>query len=347
MSYFARSSLKFHELFSLFSEKFYKAFNKDKYFIGSSPQSLYKIEHVSFKMFEMIFEDMILDDVWVKFDFDRKPLYGFRMQPILPENFKKARQLGGQKNVDFLKTNFSSVQLTLFDQQNTSKGEYDFGFPIMLPSRLHNLMITKLNEGKTWSQNKRRTISDYYNRFRELFPRISYEEYIRIANFILTNVKHITDKRIPVQIHSGGQYIVFKPRQYRTAKEKREGMSRKMYFLYKKYNKVFNGYYYIALNKERYEEFKKANKGKIKYYEFTDIQLFKIRDEALITCPNTIKLFKIKQPLELPFFITKKHFKIEKARVESIEDIDAPINIVTHPIKLFEKNAKRSDKYVY
>lgn len=103
----------------------------------------------------------------------------------------------------------------------------------------------------------------------------------------------------------------------------RKKMRTKVRMMYKRKNIQWDGYYYIAITDEEYEDFmaSKNKRGrKKKYYIFENKFVYKILDECKLTFSGNKYFLKFKMPIDLGYFYKKGKLRCESPEIAFTRD---------------------------
>ena len=172
------------------------------------------------------------------------------------------------------------------------------------------------------------TIDDYLDKVAERYSAIPKESLKKVIEYGLRSYYHINNMGGDVLLKSryftaySGKF--FPPEKiYNFYIYRRLKMAVKYRMLYSRKGKKYDGYYYIGINNDLYQTYKKSN-------VLANVYDYKLLEELVLTFPNS-KIFRIKMD-------EKKSFKIFMDRVENAEFIGEVVDNKYIPVNYEKRN---------
>ncbi len=289
---------------------------------GVSLTRLYGDEHkkkLCYRVFrecvKLIINDIIENDVEFQLPTGSRKT-SLLMHTYRDEAFKKARKNGKFKEVDFLNSNFVANQINLYMYGHRKIPKTKL---VYLNKDYKDRITQYTNSGRVYYGKIPKTIKDYYQPIKELFPKIPDTDLHKILNFGWRSLYLINSY--------GGDILIQEPsfwfyigalsndslvhfNYYKTK------LRNKIRIMYNRKKIQWDGYYYFGLSEERYTEYLNSKKKKgrpRKNYDFGDILLFKVWDECSLAESNLKYFFKVPYPIDMGFAFYARNFKTKEA----------------------------------
>lgn len=227
------------------------------------------------------------------------PVYGLcsckmKMKRIQGEAFKNLRRGGKWKDVDIFASMFSGYQIYFYMEGRRTPREK----PVYINKHLTKLITEYTNKGVSYGDGKcDKTIKDYYEQIYEKFPEVPQKDIQRVLNF--------SWKSLYLHNSYGGDTHIFSRKFWmHIGTLKKHSLDHFYYYIKKLTVKLrvmnrkkrvpWDGYYYFALNEQRYKEYLEQKKCKRrKYFTFKSILLYRLFDECRIAEVNHLYIFRI------------------------------------------------------
>lgn len=290
--------------------------------------------YLAIRMFKenlrLVIEDIIENNVtfWLPLVGDKK--CNMHMHRVQGQVFQKLRQHGKWKDVDIINSNFSGYEIGFYMFGNRTPRYKTVYVSKKYKKRISELTNNKMSYGEG---NIDTTIKDYYEKIYLLFPNVPKSDIHKILNFAWKSL-YLHNS------YGGDVHVSFTDFWCYFGSLKRTPMDHFYYYIKKltvklrvlyKRNKVpWDGYYYFAINEERYQEYlkQKSKKGRRrKYFNFGNIMLFLIKDECRINNTSAKYIFRIPYisnigiRIYIPELITDKAELIETKNPITFKDI--------------------------
>ena len=171
-----------------------------------------------------------------------------------------------------------------------------------------------------------KTIDDYYEDVRKLWPRLPEKDIRRILNYGFRSLylhnsyggdTFIKDKDFLCYIGYLRNDSI-KHFHYYIKK-----LTLKIRILYKRRKIPWDGYYYFALRDDQYEKYEaqKRRRGRPrKWFDYGQVMLYKIKEECSLKQHSCRYIFRVPFTSELSFCLLKKNFRSDKAQLIEIRN---------------------------
>lgn len=171
-----------------------------------------------------------------------------------------------------------------------------------------------------------KTVNDYYEEIRKLWPRLPEKDLIRILNFGLKSLylhnsyggdTFIKDKDFLCYIGYLRNNSIAHFHYYI------KKLAIKIRVLYKRRKINWDGYYYFGLTNDQYEKYlsQKKSKGRPrKWFDFGQVKLYKIYDECYIKEFNNRYIFRVPYKSELGMTLFYKEYRSSEAELIEIRE---------------------------
>ena len=264
---------------------------------------------------KLIINDIINNNVTFWLPLTGNKRCNIHLRRVQGNEFRNMRKAGKWKDLDFLKSNFSGYQLSLFmlgKRTPRIKSVY-------INKRYTNIIAENTNNGMQYGDGKiDTTISDYYQQMYELFPDVPKQDINKILTFSWKSLylhnsyggdTLIQDKAFWCYIGNLNKDSL-KHFYYYIRK-----LTVKLRVLYKRKKIEWDGYYYFALSDSQYQRYieQKKQRGRPrKYFKFGTVFIYQILDECKINEYYKRYIFRIpyithlKSKYFIPDLITDK-----------------------------------------
>lgn len=171
-----------------------------------------------------------------------------------------------------------------------------------------------------------KTINDYYEDVRKLWPRLPEKDIRRILNYGFRSLylhnsyggdTYIKDKDFLCYIgylrNNSVQHFNYYVRK----------LALKIRILYKRRKIPWDGYYYFALNNtqiEKYEAQKKHRGRPRKWFEYGQVMLYKIREECSLRQHSSRYIFRVPYPSDIGMQMLYRSYRSDKAELIEIRN---------------------------
>ena len=170
--------------------------------------------------------------------------------------------------------------------------------------------------------------TDYTEEIMKEFPYLTKHDVESIVRFGWRQIYYLNQRGGDTLVNSQtykhwfyiGELTCNSLKHFRYYKKK---MRTKLRVMYSRKNIQWDGYYYIALTDDEYEELLECfnKKGrKRKHYTFTNKMAFKILDECKLAFPASKCIVKFKRPVDLGFSYRKDILKCESPEIAFTRD---------------------------
>lgn len=171
-----------------------------------------------------------------------------------------------------------------------------------------------------------KTINDYYEDVRKLWPRLPEKDIRRILNFGF--------KSLYLHNSYGGDTLI-KDKDFLCyiGYLRNNSISHYSYYikklciklrvLYKRRKIEWDGYYYFALTDTQYENYIKQKKSRgrpRKWFEYGQIMLYRIKDECSLSQHNCRYIFRVPYPSEIGYKSLQRNYISDKAELIEIRE---------------------------
>ena len=264
---------------------------------------------------KLVINDVVNNNVTFWLPLTGNKRCNIHLRRVQGNEFRNMRKAGKWKDLDFLKSNFSGYQLSLFmlgKRTPRIKSVY-------INKRYTNIITENTNNGMQYGDGKiDTTISDYYQQMYELFPDVPKQDINKILTF--------SWKSLYLHNSYGGDTLIqdkdfwcyignlnkdsLKHFYYYIRK-----LTVKLRVLYKRKKIEWDGYYYFALSDSQYQRYieQKKQRGRPrKYFKFGAVFIYQILDECKINEYYKRYIFRIpyitylKSKYFIPDLITDK-----------------------------------------
>lgn len=171
-----------------------------------------------------------------------------------------------------------------------------------------------------------KTINDYYENVRKLWPRLPEKDIKRILNFGFKSLylhnsyggdTFVKDKDFLCYIgylrnNSIAHYHYYIKK-----------LCIKLKVLYKRRKIKWDGYYYFALNNKQWENYEQQKKGRgrpRKWFDYGQVMLYKIKDECSIAQHSCRYIFRVPYVSDIGLHSLQRNFKSDKAQLIEIRE---------------------------
>lgn len=194
-----------------------------------------------------------------------------------------------------------------------------------------------------------KTINDYYENVRELWPRLPEKDIKRILNFGF--------KSLYLHNSYGGDTFI-KDRDFLCyiGYLRNDSVAHYHYYikkliiklrvLYRRRKIPWDGYYYFALREDQYQNYLKQKKSRgrpRKWFEYGLIMLYKIKEECLVSQYNCKYIFKVPYRSEIGSKSLQRNFISDCAELIEIRQPLKLKDILVTNYKYEILNEKRND----
>ena len=194
-----------------------------------------------------------------------------------------------------------------------------------------------------------KTIQDYYEDVKKLWPRLPEKDIRRILNFGF--------KSLYLHNSYGGDTFI-KDRDFLCyiGFLRNNSISHFHYYikklviklrvLYKRRKIEWDGYYYFALTDTQWDNYNKQKKGRgrpRKWFNYGQVMLYKIKDECSIRQFSNRYIFRIPYPSDVGMTFFYRDFKSDKAELIAIREPLKFEDILVTNYKYDILNEKRND----
>ena len=264
---------------------------------------------------KLVINDVVNNNVTFWLPLTGNKRCNIHLRRVQGNEFRNMRKAGKWKDLDFLKSNFSGYQLSLFmlgKRTPRIKSVY-------INKRYTNIITENTNNGMQYGDGKiDTTISDYYQQMYELFPDVPKQDINKILTFSWKSLylhnsyggdTLIQDKAFWCYIGNLNKDSL-KHFYYYIRK-----LTVKLRVLYKRKKIEWDGYYYFALSDSQYQRYieQKKQRGRPrKYFKFGTVFIYQILDECKINEYYKRYIFRIpyithlKSKYFIPDLITDK-----------------------------------------
>lgn len=287
-----------------------------------SLQRLYGDNHkkrLCYKVFrecvKLVVNDIIENDVEFQLPTGSRKT-SLQMHTYRDEDFKKARKNGKFMEVDFLESNFiaNQLQLYMYGHRNIPKSKQ-----VYVNKELKQKITDYTNQGRVYYGKIRKTIKDYYEPIKNIFPKIPDSDLHKILNFGWKSLYLVNSYGGDVLI--SGQdfwfYIgILRKDSLGHFEYYKLKLRNKIKIMYKRKKIPWDGYYYFGLSEERYAEWKNSQKVRgrpRKYYEFGNIILYKVWEDCSLANGHLKYFFRMPYPIDMGFSFYNENLKTKTA----------------------------------
>lgn len=169
-----------------------------------------------------------------------------------------------------------------------------------------------------------KTCKDYYEEMYKLFPKVPKADVRRAMNYGWKCLYLYNSQGADVIVKDSNfwSYIGYlKKDSLKYFKYYINKLSVKLKILYKRYGVKWDGYYYFALRQTQYDDYisQRQKRGrKRKYYTFTNLKFYKIKDVCKIQEAAKRYIFRIPYNIDMGYTFFLRELKTDKAELIEI-----------------------------
>lgn len=254
------------------------------------------VKKVFLESVQLIINDIIENNITFWLPLSGKVKCNIHMKKTDGNAFQNLRKSGKWKDVDFIASMFSGYELGFY-----MLGKRTPRVKTVYLNKLFKNKITKnTNEGKSYGDgNIDKTIKDYFEQMYLLFPSILKSDINLILKFAWKSL-YLHNS------YGGDTLLTCRGFWCYIGNLKKDPLDHFYYYikklsvklkvLYKRKKIKWDGYYYFALTKSRYEKYltQKSKRGRPKkYFDFGNILLYQILDDCKISEHDKQYIFRI------------------------------------------------------
>lgn len=296
MNYALGCAFSLDEIFENFSLKRLKITCKECEKITGDPHRDILVKRIFKESVKLVINDVIENNVTFELPLNGSRKCNIHMQRTNGEKFRRLRNLGKWKDVDYLKSIFTGYQIGFYMYGNRVPRVKH----IYLNKDLRNKITQNTNLGKQYGDGKNHTkINDYYEQIYQKFPTVNKSDIHKILNFGW--------KSLYLHNSYGGDTLISDNEIWCYIGNLRKDPLRHFYYyirklitrirvLYRKRKVEWDGYYYFALTEPAYQKYleQKNKRGrKKKYFNFGKVFMYQILDECKIAESSLKYIFRI------------------------------------------------------